>query len=143
MKEKLLGKRISGILNLVVILLSLFCIVFYTIMALGVKEFNNMVDIYLVLAILFCIVYLFVDNYIADIANLVSVVFLTLVIGKLIVSSINTFADAMNGISMFGSSGEIKHIIISAIVMAVALILEIVSCFMSRDKKAAKAVKND
>ena len=137
MKEKLFGKRISGILNLAVILISLFCIIFYTIKALGVKEFNNMVDVYLVLAILFCAIYVFIDNYLADIANLISVVFLTLAIGKLIVSSINTFADAMNGISMFGSSGEVTHIIISAVVMVVALVLEIVSCFMSRDKKAA------
>ena len=134
-KEKLLSKRISGILNLVTVILSLFCIIFYTVKALGVKEFNNMVDIYLVLAILCCVVYTLVDNYLADIANLISVVFLTLAIGKLIVSSINTFADAMNGISMFGSSGEVRHIIVSAVVMVIALLLEIVSCFMSRDSK--------
>ena len=78
-----------------------------------------------------------IDYVIADIFNLIAVVFITLSIGKMIVNSINTFADALNGISMFGSSGVIDYIIVTAVVMVIMLVLEIVSCFLSREKKNA------
>ncbi|MFR7390981.1 MAG: hypothetical protein ACLUTU_20060 [Blautia faecis] len=73
-------------------------------------------------------------------SNLIAVVFITLSIGKMIVNSINTFADALNGISMFGSSGVIGYIIVTAVVMVIMLVLEIVSCFLSREKKNAMKV---
>ena len=138
-KEKILGKRISGILNAVNILLSLFCMIYYSINANSVNEFNKAVDLYLVLTIVCCGIYVAVEHIAADICNLIAVVFITLSIGKMIVGSINTFADALNGISMFGSSGVIGYIIVTAVVMVIMLALEIVSCFMSRDKR--KAIK--
>lgn len=110
-KDKILGKRISGIFNALNILLGLFCIIYYSINANRVNEFNKAVDFYLVLAIMCCGIYVFADYVIADIFNLIAVVFITLSIGKMIVNSINTFADALNGISMFGSSGVIGYII--------------------------------
>ena len=134
-KDKILGKRISGIFNAVNILLCLFCIIYYSINANSVKEFNSAVDLYLVLSIVCCGIYVFADHVFADILNLLAVVFITLSIGKMIVGSINTFADALNGISMFGSSGVIGYIIVTAVVMVIMLVLKIVSCFMSRDKK--------
>ena len=99
-KDKILGKRISGIFNALNILLGLFCIIYYSINANRVNEFNKAVDFYLVLAIMCCGIYVFADYVIADIFNLIAVVFITLSIGKMIVNSINTFADALNGISM-------------------------------------------
>ena len=134
-KDKILGKRISGIFNALNILLGLFCIIYYSINANRVNEFNKAVDFYLVLAIMCCGIYV-----IADIFNLIAVVFITLSIGKMIVNSINTFADALNGISMFGSSGVIGYIIVTAVVMVIMLVLEIVSCFLSREKKNAMKV---
>ena len=136
-KDKILEKRISGIFNALNILLSLFCIIYYSINANRVNEFNKAVDLYLVLAIICCGIYVFADHVIADIFNLIAVVFITLSIGKMIVNSINTFADALNGISMFGSSGVIGYIIVTAVVMVIMLFLEIVSCFLSREKKNA------
>ena len=97
-KDKILGKRISGIFNALNILLGLFCIIYYSINANRVNEFNKAVDFYLVLAIMCCGIYVFADYVIADIFNLIAVVFITLSIGKMIVNSINTFADALNGI---------------------------------------------
>ena len=132
-KDKILGKRISGIFNALNILLGLFCIIYYSINANRVNEFNKAVDFYLVLAIMCCGIYVFADYVIA-------VVFITLSIGKMIVNSINTFADALNGISMFGSSGVIGYIIVTAVVMVIMLVLEIVSCFLSREKKNAMKV---
>ena len=132
-KDKILGKRISGIFNALNILLGLFCIIYYSINANRVNEFNKAVDFYLVLAIMCCGIYVFADYVIAD-------MFITLSIGKMIVNSINTFADALNGISMFGSSGVIGYIIVTAVVMVIMLVLEIVSCFLSREKKNAMKV---
>lgn len=51
-KDKILGKRISGIFNALNILLGLFCIIYYSINANRVNEFNKAVDFYLVLAIM-------------------------------------------------------------------------------------------
>ena len=136
-KDKILGKRVSGIFNALNILLSLFCIIYYSINANSVNEFNSAVDLYLVLAIVCCGIYVFADHVFADIFNLLAAIFITLSVGKMIVGSINTFADALNGITMFGSSGVIGYIIVTAIVMVIMLVLEIVSCFMSRDKKSA------
>ena len=53
---------------------------------------------------------------------------------------INTFSDALNGIAMFCSSGVIGYIIVTAVVMVIMLVLEIVSCFLSREKKNAMKV---
>ena len=113
--------------------------IFYSVKAIALNEFNSQVDIFLVLTVVCCAVYVFVNHPAADLANLAAVIFITLAIGRLIVSSINTFADALNGISMFGSSGQIGHIILAAVLLAVMLLLEIVSCFLSRDKKQHKS----
>lgn len=136
-KDKIFEKRVSGIFNVLNIILSVVCMVFYSVKAIALNEFNSQVDIFLVLTIICCAIYVFVNHPAADIANFVAVIFITLAIGKLIVSSINTFADALNGISMFGSSGQIGHIILAAVLLVVMLLLEIVSCFLSRDKKTA------
>ena len=45
-KDKILGKRISGIFNALNILLGLFCIIYYSINANRVNEFNKAVDFY-------------------------------------------------------------------------------------------------
>mgnify|MGYP001040167527 FL=1 len=74
-KDKILGKRISGIFNALNILLGLFCIIYYSINANRVNEFNKAVDFYLVLAIMCCGIYVFADYVIADIFNLIAVVF--------------------------------------------------------------------
>ena len=60
-KDKILGKRISGIFNALNILLGLFCIIYYSINANRVNEFNKAVDFYLVLAIMCCGIYVFAD----------------------------------------------------------------------------------
>lgn len=71
----------------------------------------------------------------ADITNVVVVVFITMSMGTFAINSINTFADVLNGISMFESSGGIGYIITLLILMACVFVAELVSCFMCRDKK--------
>ena len=69
-----------------------------------------------------------------DILNLVAVVFLAVAILEFIVSSIATLADVLSGITMFGSTGGIEYIVITIGLGTVALVVEIVSCFMRRTK---------
>lgn len=135
MKGLLVQKRISGLINLVNAVFTFIIMIAYAVLSNKAGEFNKNVVIYLLLAVICCAVYFSVDHKFLDIANLVAVVFLTMGIGTFAISSINTFADALNGISMFGSSGDIGYIVVLLILLAVALLAEIVSCFMSREPK--------
>ena len=73
----------------------------------------------------------------ADLGNLVAVPLTAAALVQLLVRSINTIADVTSGITMFGSQGGIEWIIQVAVLLAIALVAEIVSCFMSRDPKVA------
>lgn len=128
-------KRVSSFINLANTILCVIVMISYTVMSKKAGEFNKNVVIYLILAAVCCAVYFLVENKIADIANLAAVVFLTMTIGTFAIGSINTFADALNGISMFGSSGDIGYIVVLLAVLAIVLLAEIVSCFMSREPK--------
>lgn len=134
-KDFWFGKRISGFINLINILLAVISIIIYSVKAAPLKEFSTAVVVYLVFAIVCCAVYAVADFRVADILNLAAAVFMTIALAKLIIDSINIFADGLNGITMFGTSGEIGHIVKAAVIMAVMLIAEIISCFMSRDRK--------
>ena len=134
-KDFLFGKRISGFINLINILLAVISIIIYSVKAVPLKEFSTVVVVCLVFAIVCCAIYAAADFRIADILNLAAAVFMTIALAKLIIDSINIFADGLNGITMFGTSGEIGHIVKAAVIMAVMLIAEIISCFMSRDRK--------
>lgn len=134
-KELLLGKRISGFFNEINILLQVVSIIVYTANAIRLAEFNAKVVIFLVLAIILESIYIRVDHPIADVSCAVACVMITIAIGRLAIASIGTFADVLNGITMFGSSGELGYIIVLLIMMGVSLLIEIASCFMSRDKK--------
>lgn len=139
-KDILLGKRISGLLNVINIVLGIVSIIVYTANALRLNEFNANVVIFLVIAIALEAVYLLVKHPVAELANVAACVMVTMAIGKLAIASIGTFADVVNGITMFGSSGEIGYIITLLVMMGITLLIEIVSCFMSGEaKEKAKA----
>lgn len=128
-------KRAGAYINLANAALSLVAAIAYAVAASGANNFNGAVLLYMLLAALSCAVYFFTDIIWTDIANLIAVIFITLAIGNFAINSINTFADVLNGISMFGSSGGIGYIIALLSLMAVILVLEIVSCFMGRKKQ--------
>lgn len=128
------NKTVSGYINLLNAILCGIITVAYSISASSANNYNKNVTIYMVVALVCCGIYFLVPHVAADIANLVSVIFITLAIGTFAINSINTFADVLNGISMFGSTGGIGYIITLLAMMGVVLILEIVSCFMRREK---------
>ena len=134
-KELLLGKRISGFLNEISILLQVVSIIIYTANAIRLDEFNAKVVIFLVLAVILEGIYILVNHPVADVSCAVACVMITIAIGRLAIASIGTFADVLNGITMFGSSGELGYIITLLIMMGISLLIQIVSCFMSRDQK--------
>ena len=139
MKSLFVQKRVSGLINLINAVCTFMIMIAYAVLSKKGGEFNKNVVIYLILAAICCAAYFIADNQILDISNLVAVVFLTMGTGTFAISSINTFADALNGISMFGSSGDIGYIVVLLILLAVVMLAEIVSCFMSRDPKAVSA----
>lgn len=140
-KDILLGKRISGFLNALNIVLGIVSIIVYAANALRLNEFNANVVIFLVIAIALEAVYLLVKHPAAELANVAACVMVTMAIGKLAIASIGTFADVVNGITMFGSSGEIGYIVALLVMMGITLLIEIVSCFMSGEAKEKAKVK--
>lgn len=139
--KNLFNKGLSGILNLLAIVLGIVTIVYYTVTTTNLGEFTQSVVLYLVLALACSAVYVLVGHYLADVGNLVSAVLVTVSLGKLAISSINNLADGLNGITMFGSSGQYQHLIVCIILEAVVLVLVLVSCFLCRDKKASYSIE--
>lgn len=134
-KEFFLKKRIGSLLNIANTVLGIVCIVIYSIKANMVDEFSLQVVLFMLAATLCCAGYVLFYNKYTDIVNLAAVVLWTLAVGNLAFNSINTFADALNGITMFGSSGDIGYIVVLLVLMAVMLVAEMISCFLSGAKK--------
>lgn len=87
---------------------------------------------YLVIAILGGLAYTLLEHKFADIGGIVALVFLALAFRDFLNSSLATFMDVFNGITMFGSDGSIQQIVAAMVVMAVSALLYIVSGFMKR-----------
>ena len=118
---------IGGVLSLVA---GIYCAASST----AANNFDSVVLVCFLLGAACALAWVLVPNDWADILNLVAVVFIAVAILEFIVSSIATLADVLTGITMFGSSGGIGYIIATLVMATIALVLEIVSCFMKRTK---------
>ena len=130
-------KRIVCYLALVIAVLLVVTGVLYGVNASAVNNFVSAVEVCTFAAAACCVLFAFVGAAWADLGNLVAVPLTAAALVQLLVSSINTIADVTSGITMFGSQGGIDWIIQVAVLLAVALVAEIVSCFMSRSPKNA------
>lgn len=130
-------KRIVCYLALVIAVLLVVTGVLYGVNASAVNNFVSAVEVCTFAAAACCVLFAFVGAAWADLGNLVAVPLTAAALVQLLVSSINTIADVTSGITMFGSQGGIDWIIQVAVLLAVALVAEIVSCFMSRNPKNA------
>ena len=130
-------KRIVCYLALVIAVLLVVTGVLYGVNASAVNNFVSAVEVCTFAAAACCVLFAFVGAAWADLGNLVAVPLTAAALVQLLVSSINTIADVTSGITMFGSQGGIEWIIQVAVLLAIALVAEIVSCFMSRDPKVA------
>lgn len=121
-------------LSLVCGVLSLVTGVYYAVAAGAANNFTMTILACFLLGAACALAYSLVPSDWVDILNLVAVVLIAVAILEFIVSSIATLADVLSGITMFGSTGGIEYIVITIGLGALALVVEIVSCFMRRTK---------
>ena len=130
-------KSISCKISLVVCALLVVTAVYYAVNAVAVSNFSAAVVVCTVLAAVCCAAFAFVTAKWADLGNLVAVPLSAAALTQLLIGSINTIADVTSGITMFGSQGGLEWIIATAVMLAVPLLAEIVSCFLAREARAA------
>lgn len=121
-------------LSLVSGALSLVMGIYYAVAAGAANNFTATVLVCFLLGAVCALAYSLVPSDWVDILNLVAVIFIVVAILEFIVSSIATLADVLSGITMFGSSGGIQYIAITLVLGLIALVVELVSCFMKRTK---------
>lgn len=134
-KGLLAGKRPASFINLAGAVLLVVCAVVYGMEATAAKNFNAVVVGCLVAAAVCAVVFALVPARVADAGNLVAVGLVSYALATFLINSINTLADVLSGISMFGSSGNADYIVTLCVLMGLALVVEIISCFMSRDAR--------
>lgn len=116
----------------IISLVSVIAGVIAVIAGLATGSAGSGVTIPLVIAIVCDMIYLVIAGKVTDILNLVSVILIAVALSQYIIGSIATFADALNGITMFGSGGGIQAVITVIVFLAIALLSGIVSCFVKR-----------
>lgn len=131
----LANKRAAGYLNLACAVLMVVTAIVYYVQTTAVSNFNSTVVVLLLAGAACAVVFALVPAKVAELGNLAAVGLVAAALAQLLINSINTFADVLSGITMFGSSGGIDYIIMLASLMAVALVIEIITCFMSRDAR--------
>jgi hypothetical protein len=121
-------------LSLVSGALSLVTGIYYAVAAGAANNFTATVLVCFLLGAVCALAYSLVPSDWVDILNLVAVVFIVVAILEFIVSRIATLTDVLSGITMFWSSGGIEYIAITLVLGLIALVVELVSCFMKRTK---------
>lgn len=132
-KSLLVSKRVTCYLNLVVAVI----LIVAAIMSLATSgtDLDASVPVMLFVGAACAAVFAMVPNKIADLGNLVSACCIAYALAAHLIASINTIVNAMTGITMFNSGSSFTTVVALAAIMAAALVVEIVSCFMSRDAK--------
>lgn len=131
----LAGKRPSNFINLACAVLLVVTAIVYGVNTSAAGSFNATVVVCLVLAAVCAAAFALVDAKVADLGNLVAVGLVAYALATFIINSISILTDMLTGISMFSGGADGSYIIPLAVLMGIALVIEIVSCFMSRDAK--------
>lgn len=129
----LAGKRATSILNLACAVLLVVTGVVYFVSTSGANAFNSAVLVALLAAAACAAVFALVDAKVADLGNLAAAGLVAYALAQFLVNSISVLTDMLTGISMFSGGADGSYIIPLVVLMGVALVVEIVSCFMSRD----------
>lgn len=131
-KINLRSTTVGAKLSVVSAIVALVACVFYCVNAPAANVFDVKVVACLALAAVAAVAYVALPQRWADVLNLVAVVLLAIGLVQVAVNSIATFADVLNGITMFGSTGGIEWIVADLVMIGVAMVVEQVSCFMRR-----------
>ncbi len=130
-------KSLTCYISLAAAVLLVVCAVFYGVNGSAVNNFAPVVAGYMVAAAVLNVVFALVDVKWADFGNLVAVPFIAAAIAQVLINGINTFANVFAGITMFNSQGGVEWIFATVGMLAVALLADIVSCFMAKSPKRA------
>lgn len=131
----LAGKRATSYLNLAGAVLLVVTAVVYYVEATAAASFNVAVVVSLVAAAACAVVFALVPAKVADLGNLAAVGLVAYALATFLINSINALVDMLTGISMFSGGSDTGHIFTLCALMGVALLVEVVSCFMSRDAR--------
>lgn len=129
------GKRLASYVNLVGAVLIVISAIVYAVETTAASNFNAAVVVALVIAAACAVLFALVPHKVCDLGNLVAVGLIAYALATFLINSINTLVDALTGLTMFGSDGNADYVITVCALMGVCLVVEIVSCFMSRDPK--------
>lgn len=131
----LAGKRVTSYLNLAGAALLVVTAVVYYLEATAAANFNATVVVALVGAAACAVAFALVPARVADLGNLAAVGLTAYALATFLVNSINALVDMLTGISMFSGGSDTGYIFTICGLMGVALLVEIASCFMSRDSR--------
>lgn len=124
------NKTVGSILDLAAAVLALIALAVYMVNGAG----NVLVTFCVVLSLVCGVVYFVVDHPVADVGNLLGVVFIAIAMCNYLVDSIPSFLDYFNGITMFQSGGGMGTIVTLLVLMGISALVYIISCFMKRVK---------
>lgn len=131
----LAGKRASSLINLAVAVLLVVTAALYGVEATAAENFNAVVVVCLLGAAACAVAFALVPARICDLGNLAAVGLVAYALATFLINSINALVDMLAGISMFSGGSDTGYILTLVVLMGVALLVEIVSCFMSRGAK--------
>ncbi len=131
----LAGKRIANYLNLVGAVLLVVTGVMYGLEATAASNFNMAVVVALAGAAACALAFALVPSKLADLGNLVAVGLTAYALATFLINSISSLVDMLTGITMFSGGADTGYIFMLCGLMGAVLLLEIVSCFMSRDSR--------
>lgn len=130
------NKSISALASLLCAVLTVVTLVVYTAYGCEYHYFDIVVFAMYVLATVSAVGYSVWEKKLSQVLNLLAVVFLSFGLGQFFLNSYEVWADRLNGIEMYGSRGTLFPVISITILMCLAILVEIVSCFCRKEKNA-------
>lgn len=135
------NKSLSKIISLAVSVYTFCCLIFYII-------YGAMYDYFDVVALLMClfgiasaVCYFFLDfnsrmaKTIVAALGILAVACFSATFAIIIVNSIYVWADVLNNITMFGSRGGLAPVITLIILFGMAIVAQIIACFLGSEKQ--------
>lgn len=131
MTELLSKKAVGFYFTAVAAIAAVISIIRFSIWASSSNNMDAVILAALIVGLLIDIVLIFKDS---DYLIILTTVFYSIAVFKLLVNSVGSFVDAFQGINMFGDATQVSTIISISIVMLVSVILSIIASFLKRIK---------
>lgn len=132
MTELLSKKAVGFYFTAVAAIAAVISIIRFSIWASSSNNMDAVILAALIVGLLIDIVLIFKDS---DYLIILTTVFYSISVFKLLVNSVGSFVDAFQGINMFGDATQVSTIISISIVMLVSVILSIIASFLKRIKE--------